>query len=80
MLTSFSIISIIILKIRIVMQPKNPYATKKYPRIGSSGFLLDYWIHFSCARDSFTYSQNCKSLVFEEVNKQEWYDLYENED
>ncbi|XP_042034439.1 uncharacterized protein LOC121780866 [Salvia splendens] len=29
----------------------------------------DYWIHFSCARDSFTSSQDCTSLVFEEINE-----------
>ncbi|XP_047974952.1 uncharacterized protein LOC125217161 [Salvia hispanica] len=40
----------------------------------------DYWIHFSCARDSFTYSQNCKSLIFEEIDAQEWYDMAETED
>ncbi|XP_047968746.1 uncharacterized protein LOC125212581 isoform X2 [Salvia hispanica] len=33
----------------------------------------DYWIHFSCARDSFTSSHNCTSLVFEETDAQKWF-------
>ncbi|KAG6433607.1 hypothetical protein SASPL_105222 [Salvia splendens] len=34
----------------------------------------DYWIHFSCARDSFTSSENCGSMVFGEIDEQELYD------
>ncbi|KAG6389987.1 hypothetical protein SASPL_151463 [Salvia splendens] len=37
----------------------------------------DYWIHFSCARDSFTSSHNSTSLVFEEIDAQKWFMIIE---
>ncbi|XP_047968744.1 uncharacterized protein LOC125212580 [Salvia hispanica] len=35
----------------------------------------DYWIHFSCARDSFTSSQDCIALVFEEISEKLLYEF-----
>ncbi|KAG6389990.1 hypothetical protein SASPL_151466 [Salvia splendens] len=40
----------------------------------------DYWIHFSCARDSFTSSHNSTSLVFEEIDAQKWYDMFDEDE
>ncbi|XP_042031768.1 uncharacterized protein LOC121778478 isoform X1 [Salvia splendens] len=37
----------------------------------------NYWIHFSCARDSFTSSHIRRSKVFGEINDQAIYDFFE---